>query len=421
MITVWISIFLLFSGLFVLVPPNTYLSQVDISYWPKPLVKLFLDKSSREAVDIAVDGITSRIKYSDLDITLNTKETMNGLRIVDLSDLLNRWLSPASATVIQPVFVFGQDFENRVTILFPGKTLKNERVEYNKETGVFDYMVDERKSRIDLVDLQAKLMTFRDTKKKTIAVEMINESNGLEKMVGGANRKLSKVTGKPLELLIKERGQKIILDVKEILGLISAETQDRFNSINLNIDKDKAKKLLADKGLDKSMAGWTTKMIEENLKLRYQSGTTNSVVLGIDNGPNTGGEVADRYLEVDLSQQRMFLFEGGNLSKSYKVSTGLNYPTPVGNYKIKNKLEMGFSNIFNVWMPWWMAFDYREDIGAYLGIHELPYKFVDGQKIYRFGNYIGNKKTGGCIALSPGESKEVYDKAFPGMDLVIFQ
>jgi lipoprotein-anchoring transpeptidase ErfK/SrfK len=117
----------------------------------------------------------------------------------------------------------------------------------------------------------------------------------------------------------------------------------------------------------------------------------------------------------------MYFFENGNLFKDYNVSTGLNYPTPVGSYKIKNKLPIGFSAIFNVWMPWWMAFEYAEDIGAYLGIHELPYKLVGGEKIYRFGNYIGNRKTGGCVALAPGDAKEVYDKSYPGMDVVIFK
>jgi lipoprotein-anchoring transpeptidase ErfK/SrfK len=138
------------------------------------------------------------------------------------------------------------------------------------------------------------------------------------------------------------------------------------------------------------------------------------VVLGVDDGPNSDGSEAAQFIEVDLSQQKMYLWKGGRMERSYQVSTGLYYPTPTGEYAIMNKADNAFSAIFGVYMPFWMAFNYQNDIGAYVGIHELPYKLVNGLKVYRFGNYIGSKKTGGCVALNPGEAKEVYDWANVG-------
>lgn len=156
--------------------------------------------------------------------------------------------------------------------------------------------------------------------------------------------------------------------------------------------------------------------ITEEVKSRFYSGTGKGAVLGIDDGPTTTGNLADKYLEVDISQQKMYFFVGGALYKEYKVSTGNFYPTPVGKFEILNKAPKAYSDIFGVWMPYWMAFSYAEDIGAYLGLHELPYVAGNGgERIYRFGYYIGRKMTGGCVAMEPKDSKEVYDMSEVGM------
>lgn len=151
------------------------------------------------------------------------------------------------------------------------------------------------------------------------------------------------------------------------------------------------------------------------LNSRFVTQTT-PVVLGVDDGPTSHGELSSRYIEVDLSQQKMYFFIGNQLHKSYDVSTGGEYPTPVGEYHILNKATLAFSGIYNVWMPYWMAFAYAGDVGAYLGVHEIAYARDElGKSFYRYGDYIGEKMTGGCIALSPGDSKEVYNLSDVGM------
>jgi len=380
-----------------------------------------LEKKSREEMDVVVDGRGTKISYGDLNMSLRVDKTMEGLATKSISDLLSKWISPGRTILVQPVFDFGEDFEKRVSEVFPDRPLRNEKMEYNENTGQFTYLVEERKARVDSVGLQVKLISFSNTKKKPIMVEMVSVSNELEKKISIINKKLAETSSKPLELEIEGNKQKIYISPNQILSFLKVETKDFLESVKLLVDKEKVTQILASNGQGKTSISWTVRMIEDNLMARYNGGGLKPVVLGIDSGPNTDGSLADKYIEVDLSQQKMFFFEEGNLFKSYSVSTGLRYPTPVGSYKIQNKLPMGFSSIFQVWMPWWMAFDYREDIGAYLGIHELPYRLVGEEKIYRFGNYIGNRKTGGCVALSPGDSKEVYDKSFPGMDVVIYE
>jgi hypothetical protein len=151
------------------------------------------------------------------------------------------------------------------------------------------------------------------------------------------------------------------------------------------------------------------------LNLRFMGNET-PVVLGVDDGPTSHGEKADKYLEVDLSQQKMYFFIGGTLYKEYKVSTGIDYPTPVGEFHILNKEPKAFSTIYNVWMPYWMAFKYASDVGAYLGLHEIAYALdKKGKPVYNHGYYIGDMMTGGCVAMEPKDSREIYNLSDVGM------
>lgn len=144
--------------------------------------------------------------------------------------------------------------------------------------------------------------------------------------------------------------------------------------------------------------------------------TTTPVVLGVDDGPTSNGELASKYIEVDISQQKLYFFSNGSLAKIYTISTGLDYPTPVGEFRIMNKAPLAFSGIYNAWMPYWMAFEYANDVGAYLGFHEKAYtSMTNGKKIYSHDRQIGDKLTGGCIALNEKDAREVYNHADVGM------
>ena len=163
------------------------------------------------------------------------------------------------------------------------------------------------------------------------------------------------------------------------------------------------------------------KNTKDALNSRFMGNLTPQV-LGVDDGPSSRGELADKYLEVDLSQQKMYFFIGGSLYKEYRVSTGEEYPTPVGEFHILNKAPNAFSSIYNAWMPYWMGFKYAGDVKAYLGIHEIAYAVdAKGKRIYTQGNYIGEMMTGGCVALEPGDSREVYNLSDVGMLIKIIK
>ena len=416
-------VLLIASGAYYLVWPNTYLSQDNISFLPKPLIRFYLKRMNTEYVKVTVDNEEKKLKYSDLGMTLDVDATMERLRIKSLTDLIDKWkfsLSGYTLTHIEPIFIISDKFDLLVSQNIPDKGVLEEKFSYDKNNGVFTYSSKERGARLDRTDLQSKLVALNSFREKRILINRIPESSYLEKKVQEVNSKLSTLARLPLEIIIEGTNQKIEIGSQDMLSLFDVGYTDNLRAVQFVVDKDSLSRFLATTPIRSISVDWVSKKIKDTLVQRYNDGVITPMVLGIDTGPNTDGSLARTYIEVDMSQQKLYFFEGGEIFKSYSVSTGLNYATPTGRYKIRNKSPMGFSGIFNVWMPWWMAFDYRNDIGAYLGIHELPYKLIGGIKIYRFGNYIGTKKTGGCIALSPGDSKEVYDKSFIGMDIVIY-
>ncbi|MBM4402005.1 MAG: L,D-transpeptidase [Candidatus Cloacimonetes bacterium] len=138
--------------------------------------------------------------------------------------------------------------------------------------------------------------------------------------------------------------------------------------------------------------------------------------------PGTAGDLAEKYLEVDLSQQKLYRWQGGEVIGTHIVSTGKYGPTPIGIHKIKNKAKLAWSPPAQVWMPFWMAYGYNPSLQAYLGFHELPYwDGPNGTRIRRPFDTLGIPVTGGCIQLNIGDAEEVYNWTEVGTPVLIHE
>lgn len=262
-----------------------------------------------------------------------------------------------------------------------------------------------------------------------IDVPLLRTENALESAVATANRKLAAVYKDPLTIIVGLNGQHrfITLSADDLrrysLASISATTSDIRFSMKPEFLTDLAAALSVYEVSFNPTTAYQRigASVISALDTRWAGGAAESVKVGIDSGPNTDGTVAQKYIEIDISQQKMFTFRDGKLVKSYRVSTGKDYPTPVGSFTILNKTGLGFSKIYNVWMAYWMAFAFSKELGAYFGIHELPYFYVGTEKIQRPREFIGAPNTGGCVALDVGDAKEVYQFADIGTPVVIYQ
>jgi len=257
----------------------------------------------------------------------------------------------------------------------------------------------------------------------------IRTENTLESTIATANAKLAAVYKDPLTIIVGLNGdnQFITLSPEDLRryshASISATSPEVGFSMRPEFLTDLATALSVYEVSFNPATAYQRigTSVVNALSTRYAGGPAESVKVGIDSGPNTEGDIAEKYIEIDISQQKMFTFRDGKLVKSYRVSTGKDYPTPIGSFKILNKAGLGFSKIYNVWMAYWMAFEFSKELGAYFGIHELPYYYVGVEKIQRPREFIGAPNTGGCVALDIGDAKEVYQFADIGTAVVIYQ
>lgn len=136
--------------------------------------------------------------------------------------------------------------------------------------------------------------------------------------------------------------------------------------------------------------------------------------------PGTDGRYSDRYLELDDSQQHIYVWEKGEVVRDYEVSGFYDEYAVYGVFSIRNKSLNAWSPIAEKWMPFWMAFYYDPKQQAWFGIHELVYwTDENGEYQEESSESIGSKKSGGCVRLDRGQAEELYDWVQVGDPLLI--
>ena len=113
-------------------------------------------------------------------------------------------------------------------------------------------------------------------------------------------------------------------------------------------------------------------------------------------------EGALKKVEVNLSQQKLILFEDGKIIKEIQVSTGKkDTPTPTGKFRVINKSQMIYSKLAGCWLPFWIGFS---SDGQY-GFHELP--ICNEERVGK--NEIGKPVSLGCVRLDIGDAENFYN------------
>ena len=116
---------------------------------------------------------------------------------------------------------------------------------------------------------------------------------------------------------------------------------------------------------------------------------------------------------VDKSQNLLILKSNAEIIKTYRVSTGKNNITPVGTFKIVNKLVnpdwthegkvIAFGSPENILGTRWLGFD----VPGY-GLHGTTQP-----------ESIGQQATAGCVRMINREAEEIYDILPPGTEVTI--
>ncbi len=124
-----------------------------------------------------------------------------------------------------------------------------------------------------------------------------------------------------------------------------------------------------------------------------------------------GGE---KYILVDISEQHMYVYEGGVLIYSFVASTGINNGTRAGVFHVLDKIPNAYGATWNIWMPNWLGIYWSGSLEN--GIHALPI-LPGGSRLW--AGYLGTPISYGCVVLGVYESQVLYDWAEVGTTVEI--
>ncbi|MBK8540512.1 MAG: LysM peptidoglycan-binding domain-containing protein [Ardenticatenia bacterium] len=125
-------------------------------------------------------------------------------------------------------------------------------------------------------------------------------------------------------------------------------------------------------------------------------------------GPTTALGGAKRIV-VDVSEQRMYVWQGDALVWNFVASTGLaGYPTQRGSFQVQSKIPNAWSSAWQLWMPYWLGIYWAG--GSENGIHALP--IINGQTLWE--GYLGSPISYGCVVLSAADAERLYNWAEAG-------
>jgi LysM repeat protein len=120
--------------------------------------------------------------------------------------------------------------------------------------------------------------------------------------------------------------------------------------------------------------------------------------------PPAGG---GKRIVVDLSDQRMYVYQNGQLLWGWVVSTGRpGQETVVGHYKVLNKIPNAYAYTWSLQMPYWLGIYWAGSLQN--GIHALPI-LPNGQRLW--AGYLGQRVSYGCIILNTQNASTLYNWA----------
>jgi LysM repeat protein len=124
----------------------------------------------------------------------------------------------------------------------------------------------------------------------------------------------------------------------------------------------------------------------------------------------------EKKIEVDVSMQHMFVWEGEVLVKHFIISTGIGATrTRLGTFHVKSKVPVAYSTVYDLYMPSWLGI---YDVGTYEnGIHGLPTKGATGKQLW--AGVLGSPVSFGCVVIGIEDGKWLYDWAEIGTTVVI--
>jgi len=160
--------------------------------------------------------------------------------------------------------------------------------------------------------------------------------------------------------------------------------------------------------------------LSESFNLVYEAFSSNEdyVKLSVKDLPGTDGRFADKYIEIDNSKQKLYVWENGKVVNEILLSAAKEGYEVYGVFPIVDK---GVEPIApsGRYMPYWMAFYYSKSQKAWYGLHGLIWWYDEnGKAVYEPDTNIGIRRSTGCIRMLKEDAKYLYSMFDKG-DLIL--
>lgn len=125
--------------------------------------------------------------------------------------------------------------------------------------------------------------------------------------------------------------------------------------------------------------------------------------------------VPGKEIVISIPEQRLRVYENGDLLYDWPCSTGMAAPTYTGSFQVLSKEEMAYASQWDLHMPHFIGV-YRAGGSTYNGIHALPI-LSTGQRLWA-GN-LGSPASYGCIILGIQEAETLFEWAELGVSVIV--
>lgn len=130
---------------------------------------------------------------------------------------------------------------------------------------------------------------------------------------------------------------------------------------------------------------------------------------------STASSTTSKLIEIDISDQRMTVWENGRVKWYWVCSTGEpSRPTRIGQFSVISKITNAYSSTYHLQMPWWLGIYWAG--GSQNGIHALPI-LPNGRTLW--AGLLGRRVSFGCIILDTGNARALYNWADIGTPVII--
>jgi lipoprotein-anchoring transpeptidase ErfK/SrfK len=125
---------------------------------------------------------------------------------------------------------------------------------------------------------------------------------------------------------------------------------------------------------------------------------------------------ATQLILVDISDQRMYVYENDELLWEWVASTGEpGKDTATGRYQVLDKIEVAYASTWNLDMPYWLGIYHSGPLEN--GIHALPINRATGLRLWE--GLLGQRVSFGCVVLSDENARTLFEWAQVGTPVVI--